>query len=364
MVYHSRLTAKPSLGSPSGDGCAMKRTAVARRGPPGRRVSFLRHGVPAPRRRIERPSGERRPACDAARRRGAARLRRRQRLPDRVPRGRGRPEPVGASGAGDLVQGHRRQRPLPHLRLPAAPGRAHRLVPRAALGRRGRPLQGLGPHQRPGLLHARHRRLPRQEPRRDLRLRLVPRRRRAASHSWASAAIAIRPATSRTRPRPPTRWRAGNARTPATWRSAPRPAPSGLRKFPNPRFDAERWRALNGGRLGTWEGYDRKLSDDKSRLDSRVSHLLDGSVEPPFLSGMACGACHIASIPLKPPKDPRTRSGKTSWARSATSTPLLRDHGLGHGDGQPGVADLHPCAARARWTPRPSPTTRCTTRAP
>lgn len=25
----------------------------------------------------------------------------------------------------------------------------------------------------------------------------------------------------------------------------------GLRKFPNPRFDADKWRALNGGRLGT-----------------------------------------------------------------------------------------------------------------
>ncbi len=77
----------------------------------------------------------------------------------------------------------------------------------------------------------------------------------------------------------------------------------GLRKFPNPRFRAEKWRELNGGRIGTWEGYDRKLSDDKRRLDSRVSHLLDGSVEPPFYVGMACGACHIAFNPLKPPKD-------------------------------------------------------------
>ncbi|HVQ31081.1 MAG TPA: cytochrome c, partial [Vicinamibacteria bacterium] len=78
----------------------------------------------------------------------------------------------------------------------------------------------------------------------------------------------------------------------------------GLRKFPNPRFDAARWRDLNGGKLGTWEGYDRRLSSDPKRLDSKVSHLIDGSVEPPFYVGMACGACHIAFSPLKPPADP------------------------------------------------------------
>ncbi len=78
----------------------------------------------------------------------------------------------------------------------------------------------------------------------------------------------------------------------------------GLRKFPNPRFDAMRWKELNGGKLGTWEGYDRRLSTDPKRLDSKVSHLIDGSVEPPFYVGMACGACHIAFDPLKPPKDP------------------------------------------------------------
>jgi hypothetical protein len=78
----------------------------------------------------------------------------------------------------------------------------------------------------------------------------------------------------------------------------------GLRKFPNPRFDAERWRKLNNGQLGTWEGYNHKLSKDASLSDSRVSRLADGSVEPPFRIGMACGACHIAFDPLKPPKNP------------------------------------------------------------
>lgn len=63
----------------------------------------------------------------------------------------------------------------------------------------------------------------------------------------------------------------------------------GFRKFPNPRFDREAWININK-RPGTWEGY-------RQRLD-------DASIEPPFLIGMACGACHIAFDPLKPPKDP------------------------------------------------------------
>ena len=66
----------------------------------------------------------------------------------------------------------------------------------------------------------------------------------------------------------------------------------GLRKFPNPRFDPDRWRQLNadfGRGLGTWEGYQRVIED--------------GSVEPPFYIGMACGACHIAFDPENPPDD-------------------------------------------------------------
>jgi len=78
----------------------------------------------------------------------------------------------------------------------------------------------------------------------------------------------------------------------------------GLRKFPNPHFDAARWRQVNGGQLGTWEGFDRPLSDNPANSDSRVSHLRDGSIEPPFTIGMACGACHIAFDPLHPPDDP------------------------------------------------------------
>ena len=75
----------------------------------------------------------------------------------------------------------------------------------------------------------------------------------------------------------------------------------GFRKFPNPRFDAERWRSLNGS-MASWAGFTKALSE--SGPDSRTSHLIDGSVEPPFLIGMSCGACHIAFDPLKPPADP------------------------------------------------------------
>jgi len=78
----------------------------------------------------------------------------------------------------------------------------------------------------------------------------------------------------------------------------------GFRKFPNPRFDAAKWQKVNGGRLGTWEGLTKRLSDDPKSPDMKVSHLADASIEPPFLIGMACGACHIAFDPLNPPKDP------------------------------------------------------------
>jgi hypothetical protein len=79
----------------------------------------------------------------------------------------------------------------------------------------------------------------------------------------------------------------------------------GIRKFPNPRFDAEKWRQLNGGKLGTWEGFDRKLIQQTGiPSDERVSRLADPSYEPPFLIGTSCGSCHIAFDPLNPPADP------------------------------------------------------------
>lgn len=76
----------------------------------------------------------------------------------------------------------------------------------------------------------------------------------------------------------------------------------GLRKFPNPRFDRAKWLAVNGS-LSSWEGYRAMLSGDPEDPDSRVNRLFDGSIEPPFRIGMACGACHISYDPLNPPAD-------------------------------------------------------------
>ncbi len=77
----------------------------------------------------------------------------------------------------------------------------------------------------------------------------------------------------------------------------------GLRKFPNPRFDAKKWKALNGS-LASWDGYRKFLSNDPAKADSRMNRLFDGSIEPPFRIGMACGACHISYKPENPPADP------------------------------------------------------------
>lgn len=78
----------------------------------------------------------------------------------------------------------------------------------------------------------------------------------------------------------------------------------GLRKFPNPKFNAAKWKDLNGGKLGTWEGYNKRLSTRSELSDAGVSRLSDGSIEPPFLVGMACGTCHISFNPVNPPEDP------------------------------------------------------------
>jgi len=81
----------------------------------------------------------------------------------------------------------------------------------------------------------------------------------------------------------------------------------GIRKFPNPRFDPEKWKAVNGGFGGNagWAGFDRRMDSTTGiESDSRVSKLADASIEPPFLIGTSCGSCHIAFDPLKPPADP------------------------------------------------------------
>lgn len=78
----------------------------------------------------------------------------------------------------------------------------------------------------------------------------------------------------------------------------------GFRKFPNPRFHAEKWKAINGGKLGTWQGYNQKVADTAAREDERMSHIHDGSIEPPFLIGITCASCHISFDPRKSPSDP------------------------------------------------------------
>ena len=51
-----------------------------------------------------------------------------------------------------------------------------------------------------------------------------------------------------------------------------------------------------------------------------MNRLFDGSIEPPFRIGMACGACHIAYDPLNRRPIPSIPRGRTSTGWSATST--------------------------------------------
>lgn len=72
----------------------------------------------------------------------------------------------------------------------------------------------------------------------------------------------------------------------------------GFRKFPNPRFDAQKWANLTGG-LDSWKNYS-KNSEGKESDKSRMG---DASIEPPFLVGIACASCHASFDPTRPPKD-------------------------------------------------------------
>ncbi|MES2356207.1 MAG: cytochrome c [Pseudomonadota bacterium] len=78
----------------------------------------------------------------------------------------------------------------------------------------------------------------------------------------------------------------------------------GIRKFPNPRFNAQKWREANGGSLASWEGF-RAAAFKQTHIpsDERVAKLADPSREPPFLIGTSCGSCHIAFDPANPPLD-------------------------------------------------------------
>ena len=63
----------------------------------------------------------------------------------------------------------------------------------------------------------------------------------------------------------------------------------GFRKFPNPRFNREKWLKLNGGEIANWNGFTRAIGD--------------ASVEPPFRIGISCAACHASFDPARPPSD-------------------------------------------------------------
>lgn len=82
----------------------------------------------------------------------------------------------------------------------------------------------------------------------------------------------------------------------------------GMRKFPNPRFNAKRWADLNNKSLSSWENFSRRVPGGGGKVnfeDARASlRLDDGSVEPPYLIGEACGTCHVGFNPVKPPENP------------------------------------------------------------
>jgi hypothetical protein len=62
----------------------------------------------------------------------------------------------------------------------------------------------------------------------------------------------------------------------------------GYRKFPNPRFNENRWKAIGG-----WTGYTEKMIRDG----------VNNSIQPPFRIGKSCASCHAAFDPLNPPLD-------------------------------------------------------------
>jgi len=134
----------------------------------------------------------------------------------------------------------------------------------------------------------------------------------------------------------------------------------GLRKFPTA-LRRGAMEKLNGGRR-SWDGYRALLSGDAATPDARVNRLFDGSIEPPFRIGMACGACHIAYDPLKPPADPSIPHGRASTASSATSTAACRRCSAracrstaSNGSSSRGRGRARSIPRRCRWIPSPIP---------
>lgn len=83
----------------------------------------------------------------------------------------------------------------------------------------------------------------------------------------------------------------------------------GWRKFPNPRFNKEKWKKLNDGSASSWVNFSHRVPGAKGVPDygkdkSPKMRLADGSVEPPFHLGQTCGSCHVGFKPTHPPVDP------------------------------------------------------------
>ena len=177
-----------------------------------------------------------------------------------------------ARRARDLVQGHGRQRPLPHLRLPAARQRADRLVPRAE--REGAQATA----SRPGAsstIRAAACRAATDCPAKSLEETygfdwcpgddelLQIRRQGGLSRSGLRlSGCADRSGGSAQQ---------GQGSAPVGVRSGVRDFDrrAGLSaSFPNPRFDKARWLKVNGS-LASWEGYRGALSKDPKSSDAR-----------------------------------------------------------------------------------------------
>jgi mono/diheme cytochrome c family protein len=81
----------------------------------------------------------------------------------------------------------------------------------------------------------------------------------------------------------------------------------GLRKFPNPSFDRSKWNV---------DEYFQK----------------PGTIEPPYLLGMACGFCHMGFNPLNPPEDPEN----PRWENMAANlgNQFLKEGAVFFGDGK------------------------------
>ncbi|MBX6315567.1 MAG: hypothetical protein IRY99_22035, partial [Isosphaeraceae bacterium] len=71
----------------------------------------------------------------------------------------------------------------------------------------------------------------------------------------------------------------------------------GMRKFPNPRFDRDRWFQAGGA----------------VRYLSQTRENFDPTLEPPYLIGLSCAVCHVAFDPLRPPAD----TAEPAWANLA-----------------------------------------------